>query len=241
MFRSLLIGCAALVAGSSLAIGAPQDDLKAAAQKLSDAPNYSWKATVQNGGNNQGGGPTEGKTEKDGYTMVTMTRGDNTIVVVRKGDKVAIKTADGTWKTPAEMQAENNGGGGRNPGRFAAQAGRALPAKTVEDLTADTTGLTTTADGFSAQLTEEGAKKALTFGGRRGGANAAAPEISNAKGDVKFMVKDGVLTGYELHVTGSISFNGNDRDVDRTTTVQIMDVGSTKVEVPDDAKKKLEE
>jgi hypothetical protein len=241
MFRSLLIGCAALVAGSSLAIGAPQDDLKAAAQKLSDASSYSWKSTTQNGGNNQGA-PSEGKTEKDGFTMITMTRGDNTTVILRKGDKVAIKTADGTWKTPAEMTADNNGGnGGRNPGRFAAQAGRVLPAKNVEDLAADTTSITTTPDGFAGQLTEDGAKKALTFGGRRGGANAAAPEISNAKGDVKFMVKDGVLAGYELHVTGSISFNGNDRDVDRTTTVQIMDVGSTKVEVPDDAKKKLEE
>lgn len=238
MLRTLLIGCAALVAGSSLAIGAPQDDVKAAAQKLSDASSYSWKSTTENGGNNRGGGPQEGKTEKDGYTMITLTRGDNTTVVLRKGDKVAIKTADGTWKTPEEMAADNNGGGGRNPGRFLAQAGRVLPAKTVEELAADTSGLTTTPEGFAGQLTEDGAKKNLTFG-RRGGANA--PEVSNAKGDVKFMVKDGVLTGYELHVTGSVSFNGNDRDVDRTTTVQIMDVGSTKVDVPDDAKKKLGE
>jgi hypothetical protein len=240
MFRSLLIGCVALVAGSSLAIGAPQDDLKAAAQKLGDASSYSWKSTVQNGGNNQGS-PSEGKTEKDGYTLITMTRGDNTTVILRKGDKVAIKTADGTWKTPAEMTADNNGGGGRNPGRFAAQAGRVLPAKTADDLATDASSLTTTPDGFAGQLTEGGAKKALTFGGRRGGANGTAPEISNAKGDVKFMVKDGMVTGYELHVTGTINRNGNDQDVDRTTTVQIMDVGSTKVDAPDDAKKKLEE
>ena len=38
---------------------------------------------------------------------------------------------------------------------------------------------------------------------------------------------------------GKVSFNGNDRDVDRTTTVEIKDIGSTKVQVPDDAKKKL--
>ena len=36
-----------------------------------------------------------------------------------------------------------------------------------------------------------------------------------------------------------VSFNGNDRDVDRTTTIEIKDIGSTKVEVLDDAKKKL--
>jgi hypothetical protein len=36
-----------------------------------------------------------------------------------------------------------------------------------------------------------------------------------------------------------VSFNGNDRDIDRTTTVEIKDVGTTKIQVSDDAKKKL--
>jgi hypothetical protein len=36
-----------------------------------------------------------------------------------------------------------------------------------------------------------------------------------------------------------MSFNGNDIDQDRTTTVVIKDVGTTKVTVPDEAKKKL--
>ena len=38
---------------------------------------------------------------------------------------------------------------------------------------------------------------------------------------------------------GTISFNGNDVDIDRTTTVEIKDVGSTKVDVPEEANKKL--
>jgi hypothetical protein len=234
----MLVGCVALVAGSSLAIGAAQDDVKAAAQKLSDASSYSWKTTVEGGGN-RGGGASEGKTEKEGYTMVTLTRGDNTTVVVGKGDKIAVKTEDG-WKTREELASDNNGGnGGRNPALRAAGAVRNLPAKTAEELANDAKELTASGDAISGPLSEEGAKKAMT-GGRRGGNNANAPEISDAKGDVKFMVKDGVLTGYELHVTGKISFNGNDRDVDRTTKVEISDVGSTKIEVPDDAKKKIE-
>jgi hypothetical protein len=75
------------------------------------------------------------------------------------------------------------------------------------------------------------------FGGRGGG---TGPEISGAKGSVKFWVKDGVLSKYQLNLKGSISFNGNDRDIDRTTTVEIKDIGSTKIELPDEAKKKLE-
>ena len=48
-----------------------------------------------------------------------------------------------------------------------------------------------------------------------------------------------MLAKYEFKVSGKISFNGNDRDVERTTTVETKDVGSTKVEVPEAAKKKL--
>ena len=70
-------------------------------------------------------------------------------------------------------------------------------------------------------------------------AGAEAPEIKNAKGTAKFWVKDCVLSKYEYKVTGSMNFNGNDVDMDRTTTTEIKDVGTTKVVVPEAAKKKL--
>jgi hypothetical protein len=82
-------------------------------------------------------------------------------------------------------------------------------------------------------LTEEGAKTLLTF--RRGG-NAS---VSGAKGSVKYWIKDGVLARYEVKVSGKVTFNDNERDVERTTTTEIKDVGTTKVTVPDEAKKKL--
>jgi hypothetical protein len=56
---------------------------------------------------------------------------------------------------------------------------------------------------------------------------------------VKFWVKDGVLSKYEIKVKGTVSFNGNDRDIDRTTTVEIKDIGATKIQVPEGAQKKL--
>jgi hypothetical protein len=52
-------------------------------------------------------------------------------------------------------------------------------------------------------------------------------------------VKDGTLSKYQVKVQGTVSFNGNDRDIDRTTTVEIQDVGSTKVDVPSEAVKKV--
>ena len=47
------------------------------------------------------------------------------------------------------------------------------------------------------------------------------------------------LAKYEFKVSGKVTFNGNDRDVERTTTVEIKDIGSTRVDVPEAAKKKL--
>jgi len=243
MIRSILFGTVALLATSALASAAGPDDVKAAAKKLADADSYSWKQNTENagGGRGPGAGPTEGKTEKDGYTYLKMTRGDNTVEVVMKGDKSAIKTQDG-WKTAEEAAADNGGGGGQpNPTRFLARMVRNFkaPAAQAETLADKAKELTKAEDAYSADLTEEGAKELLMFGGRRGGGNGNAPEISNAKGSIKFWTKDGVLAKYEYHVQGTVSFNGNERDVDRTTTVEISDVGSTKVDVPEEAKKKL--
>ena len=47
-----------------------------------------------------------------------MTRGDNEIVVVRKGEKGAVKTPDG-WQSFEELQSNNQGGQGQGRGRVA--------------------------------------------------------------------------------------------------------------------------
>ncbi len=57
---------------------------------------------------------------------------------------------------------------------------------------------------------------------------------------MKFWVKDNLLAKYEIKVKGTVNFNGNERKVDRTTTTEIKDVGATKLEVPEEAKKKME-
>lgn len=36
-----------------------------------------------------------------------------------------------------------------------------------------------------------------------------------------------------------MSFNGNDREIDRTTTTEFQEIGTTQFSVPEDAKKKL--
>jgi hypothetical protein len=170
----------------------------------------------------------------------------NEIVVV--GEKGAIKTAAG-WQSFAEASApppdDGNGGGfpGFNPNMMLVNTARSAKAPAVEakDLLG-LVGTVTLADGvYSGDLTEAGAKARLAppafGGGGFGGGNG--PEISGAKGTVKFWVKDGVLVKYQYNLKGSMDFNGNSMDIDRTTAVDITDVGATKIVVPDDAKKKL--
>jgi hypothetical protein len=234
MKRHLLFGTMALLAGSLLAANAaPKDELTAAAKKLADKDNYAWKQTTENaGGGGFGGGTSEGKTEKDGYLWLSMTMRDNTIEAVKKGEKGAIKTQDG-WQSLSEATSGDPG-----PATFIARRMQNFkaPAAQAEDLAGKTKELKQDGDVYSGELTEEGAKSQLMFGGRAGG---NGPEISGAKGSVKFWVKDGVLSKYEIKVKGTVSFNGNDRDVDRTTTVDIKDIGSTKIQVPEGAQKKL--
>ena len=234
MKKSMFFSPMALMTISLIAADSnPKDDVKSAAKKLGEKANYSWKTTVVVPESAQfRPGPTEGKTEKDGFTHVTMSFGDNTTQAVLKGDKAAVTNREGEWQSLADL--DNAEGPGRFLGFFVRNI--KTPAVQAADLAAAAKDLKKEGDAYSGDLTEEGAKTLLTFRPRGGG---DGPTVSNAKGSVKFWLKDGELSKYEFKVTGKVSFNGNDRDVDRATTVEVKDVGTTKVEVPEGAKKKL--
>lgn len=235
MKTNLLLSAALLLAGSlSAADSSPKDQVADAAKKLGEKANYSWRTTVVvPEGSRWRPGPTEGQTEKGGVTHLTMTFGDNSSQAFLKGDKGAVTNPDGGWQSLADM--ENAEG----PGRFWARMLKAFkaPAAQATDILADTKELKKEGDAYAGELTEEGAKLLLTFRSR--GATGEGPTASEAKGNVKFWLKDGVIAKYETKVTGKVKFNDNERDVDRTTTTEIKDVGATKVEVPEEAKKKL--
>jgi len=236
MLKRILIGTLTLVAGTVLAADA-RDEVKDAAKKLADQANYSWRTTVESAGGGQNNrfrpGPTDGKTEKGGFTFLSMTRGDNTFeAAIKEAGKGALKTEDG-WQSLSELTVDN---GQANRGRFMAMMlqNYRTPAMEAAQLAERVKELKKTDDAYIGDLTEDGVKQMMAF--RRPGGNA--PEVANPKGSAKFWIKDGMLTKYEYNVQGTITFNNNDVDVNRTTTVQIKDVGSTKVDVPEEAKKK---
>src|SRR5262245_30679740 len=173
--KTKILTCSlALVAGSLLAAD-PKDTVIGAAKKLADADNYSWKQTTENaGGGGFGAGGSEGKTQKGGYTWLSMTMRDNTIEAVKKGEKGAIKNEEG-WRSLAEASSGDPG-----PGTFVARRVQNLktPAVQVEELAGKVKDLKQDGDAYGGDLTEEGAKSLLTFGGRGGN----GPEVSGAKG-----------------------------------------------------------
>jgi len=227
-----LIAGALLVCASLIAADDSKADVKAAAKKLGN--NYSWNTTtkLQGAGNFQPG-PAEGQTA-DGWIYMKTTFGERTIESVIHGTKAATQTQDG-WQNVDELEG-NRAFLARRLKTFKA------PADEAADLADKTKALKKDGDAISGDLTEDGAKDLLSLGGRRPNADAnnARPGPKDAKGSVKFWVKDGALTKYEFHVQGKIAGRDDqEMNIDRTTTVEIKDVGKTKVNAPEEAKKKI--
>jgi hypothetical protein len=235
MRKTLLFGAmaAVLTLSFSAAGSSPKEDITSAAKALVEKANYSWRMTtvVPESGPFRPG-PWDGKIEKDGLTHVTLSFGENTSQFVLKGDKAAASSPDGNWQSLTEME------NGEGPGRFFGMLIRNFkaPAAQAAQLASYAKELKKDGELYSSDLTEEGAKVLLTWRPQSGG---DGPKVSGAQGSVKFWLKDGALTKYEFKLKGTVSFNGNDFENDRTTTVEIKDVGTTKMNIPEEAKKKL--
>jgi hypothetical protein len=267
MLRKIALGTLALFAGSLAVAAAPKDDVEAAAKKLADT-SYSWKTTVANaGGQGQGGqggqgqgrrggggfggfgggGNIEGKVEKGGYTYLTRTQtvqGEErkTEAYVKDG-KGAVKTQEG-WQGFADLQGGGQGGQGRGRGGFGAAGMRntPLPAAQLADLASKATNLKQEGDAITGEFSADAAKALLSpaaGAGRGGQGGFTPPEYKNPKGSLKVWLKDGLPAKYEYNLQGTMSFNENEFPVNRTTTTEIKDVGTTKVTIPDEAKSKV--
>jgi hypothetical protein len=220
--KSTMLVCA-LTFLTGAVIAAESEDVKSAAKKLAAQSGYSWRTTVEVPANSRfRPGPTEGKTERDGYTRLSMSFGENSVEAVLKGDKGAAKM-EGEWRALDDLEG---------PGAFLGRYLRNFktPAASVEETAGKTKDLKKDGDAYAGDLTDDGAKSLVSFGGA---------SVSKASGSVRFWLKDGQLAKYQYKVQGTINVNGEDREVERTTTVEIKDVGTTKVEIPEEAKKKI--
>jgi len=232
MKRVVLLTIVMLISGSLLAAENAKEDLEKAAKALAEKDNYSWtaKSEILRGDNTLKTEST-GMSEKDGYTHLVIPRDNNTFELVTKGDKGAVKGQEG-WRSFAEVESDTQNQQG---GRFLARMIRNFkpPAAEAANLVSKTDELKKDGDAYVGRLTEEGAKELVAFGGRGGNI-----QVSDAKGTIKFWVKDGVLSKYSYEVEGSVRFENNDMKVKRSTEIEVRDIGTTKVVIPDEARTK---
>ena len=216
------------------------DEVAKAISKLDEKENYSWTSTSKREGSTRRApsGPTEGRIEKKGFAHLKTKQGDTTVEGIVKGQKAVVKV-DSDWKPVSEITREA-GFDWRNPAFRMARTltGFRPPVADAQLLLANVEDLSDEGEGVhSGKLSPEGVSKAI-LGGRRRGDNP--PTVEGAEGTVKFWIKEGLLTKYELKAKGKVKFGEREISLDRTTTVEIKKVGSTEIEIPAEAKEKLE-
>ena len=234
MKTSLPVLCLAFAAAAAVAADSPQEKLTKATRELADKPNYSWTTTTKEGDGSSGRlGPIDGKSEKQGITFLSFAVGGVPVEVFLKADKGAARALEG-WMTLDEI-AQTSGTAAavvrflksyKTPATHSAELARQLKdAKEEEGV-------------VSGELKEDAIKELLLLGTRRRDGQEA-PTISDAKGAARFWIKEGALTKYEINAKGKVAAGDRTMDIDRTLTVELKEVGSTKIEVPTEAQQKL--
>jgi hypothetical protein len=226
---SVPLSFAALLLSLTTALADAPSEVSDAIKKLSDEANYSWQTTPKVEGSESARrlGPVEGKTEKDGLSYFKGSLGDNSYELAVNGQKLVVNYT-GEWLTPTELGAEEQVNRLRLTLKKPAEEAATL-ASQVNEMKKESEGV------YSGELKPGAAKGLFALLGRRA---AAAPE---AQGTIKFWVKSGQLAKYEYLVHGKITAGEDKKEVEirRTVTVEIKDVGSTRISIPEGARKKI--
>lgn len=247
----------ACIAGLLLAVRADvPEDVQKAVDKLKAADNYAWTTETEMVGAQRQSSPVIGKANKDGWAHIRQEMGDTTIEVVRKGKEAAMKTDDG-WKKADELPQPQlggpgrggaGGGPGRGPGGMQALMGRRLliqpvPAEQLAELVGKASDWKTTDAVHSAKLSGEAVQNMLMGGwrgGRGGAGGAGGANTPEASGRLKLWVAEGQVTKAEIHVDSTFTLpNGDSREIQSISRMQIKDIGKATVSIPEEAKKKL--
>jgi len=212
----------------------PGEAVAGATRRLNETPNYSWAtSTVEADGSAGKLGTIQGKAEKGGVTWLSFVVSGLPVSVCKKGDKGAANALAG-WQTFDEL-AQMGGTAAtvvRYLRSYQAPAGETtMLAGKVKELKA--------ADGAIAGELKDDAVRELLLMGNRQREGQEPPKTTEAKGAIKFWIQNGALTKVEIKVSGKITAGDKESTINRTTTVEIKDVGTTKIELPDEAKAKL--
>jgi hypothetical protein len=230
---------------------------------LSDGPllavsrleNHSW--TEASSDSTSTGGPTsiEGKTDGNGLTTIAVITTNRTIEGYLHGNNAYVTSHQRNWRSDPRMNK------GESPGAFMTRMIRGItpPAQELAILLNSGEKVERDGDVISGDIPEGLARKLLEAGTKRTelkqseskdpqskpqeakqpvGAEGQAPVVA-AAGNMTLWTKDGLVTKYEVRLRGKVQVDGKETEVVRTRTVEIKDVGTTKIVLPEAARRKL--
>ena len=247
-----LMAFAALAAFAGSAWADDKEDLLAAAKKTSALKNYSFKGKTTFEPPALAGAPVQ---ESPFEGQVDLAEGTRILTdsqeIVRLGEKTAIRPRSG-WQVIDEGRGP---GGGPNPGRMTGALGLLAglrppraPHEDMKDLGPKLDKVSKAekregvggidCDVYSFELTAEGARSAFPGGGMAGRPGA---ERGNAKfkGCGKAWVGGDGIVKLDLASSLSTAFNGNEFEVTSFRSVSLFDLGKTRVEIPEEARKAI--
>src|SRR5260221_3911335 len=218
MKKIVLFLTAALLPATILAADSAQKVIDAAKQ-MGENSNYSWVTSMKEGDGSPGKlGAIEGKGDNTGVTFLSFTVGGLPVEVCMKGGKGSAKALEG-WQSFDDI-AQTSG-----TAAAVVKFLRSYKAPAVEsaDLAAKAKELKEEDGIWSGELAPDAAKELLLAAARRR-EGSDEPKATDPKGSVKFWVKDGVLTKYQVKIQDKVTAGDRVTDIDRTTTVEINEI-----------------
>jgi len=207
---------------------AQADGLGEAATKAAVMTNYTFQVSTVREESGGGGRPMEFTGGADAGVLHVQ---NDRIDAYRKGETLVVKGEDGRWSV-AEPPAK-----GEKPEK--GQRG-VMMLRTARPPHEELTGLETKLENvmkteeegktvYSGSLTSDGAAQFGTPAGRRPGGPLAF------SGNAKVWVDgQGVIVKYELTIQAKGKLKDKEIDATTTRTVEIRDVGTTKLEIPEE-------
>jgi putative heme-binding domain-containing protein len=210
----------------------------AAVKNLADQPSFGWTTAslmADGPGPDEGrGSTTTGWTERGGYTRVRLPGAGGDRGFVTRGGKAAV-LFDGNWQTLDQAGARSGIGAFGFNRRLVVDF--KPPGLQAEELIGKAVAFTRQGEIVTAELSPQTANELLAAGGPPGfGRRRGGGPIKGAKGSVVFRITNGVLAEFTVKLGGSREMFGREMELDRTITTSITGVGTTRFDVPADAK-----
>jgi hypothetical protein len=235
--RTVLTFLTAGVLAQAEAVAEPSEPLMAGVQALKAAPNYAWTITTEMPGAPFKVASMRGRADADGWLVLeTEVGGRRRMVVGRREGRVFNEA--GVWRSPAEAERLK---GDENT---AAQdlMGAPTPTGELAALLPKLGGLRREADGSYYGALPEVSAKGLILAVMKGRAPGGfSPELKAPVGNLRLWLQDGRPQRYVISATATASLPFATKEIKRISTVEISEVGSTRVEVPVAARTKLED